>query len=104
MLLDSIEWTVEWKNECHIKEFYKAVYEEQEKCLFELNTVAYFGQMKPVGLIFWSFMYLILSMYIDLNVYWVPQKLPQVYTVIVYICIGKVAGFEVYICANIWNA
>ena len=23
--------------------------------------------------------------------YWVPQKLPQVYTVIAYICIGKVA-------------
>ena len=23
--------------------------------------------------------------------YWVPQKLPQIYTVIAYICIGKVA-------------
>ena len=33
--------------------------------------------------------------------YWVPQKLPQIYTVIVYICIGKVALFSVYICGNI---
>ena len=24
-------------------------------------------------------------------VYWVPQKLPKIYTVIAYICIGKVA-------------
>ena len=35
---------------------------------------------------------------------WVPQKLPQIYTVLAYICIGKVAGFAVYICGNIWNA
>ena len=26
-----------------------------------------------------------------LDMYWVPQKLPQIYTVIVYFCIGKVA-------------
>ena len=32
--------------------------------------------------------------------YWVPQKLPQIYTVIAYICIGKVAWFAVYICGN----
>ena len=25
------------------------------------------------------------------RMYWVPQKLPQIYTVIAYICIGKVA-------------
>ena len=37
-------------------------------------------------------------------IYWVPQKLPQIYTVIAYICIGKVAWFAVYICGNIWNA
>ena len=36
-------------------------------------------------------------------IYWVPQKLPQIYTVIAYICIGKVAWFAVYICGNIWN-
>ena len=36
--------------------------------------------------------------------YWVPQTLPPIYTVMVYICIGKVAGFAVYICGNIWNA
>ena len=39
-----------------------------------------------------------------LSVYWVPQKLPQIYTVIAYICIWKVAWFAVYICGNIWNA
>ena len=32
--------------------------------------------------------------------YWVPQKLPQIYTVI--ICIGKVAGFAVYTCGKFW--
>ena len=36
--------------------------------------------------------------------YWVPQQLPQICTVILSICIGKVAWFAVYICANIWNA
>ena len=30
------------------------------------------------------------------SVYWVPQKLPQIYTVIAYICIEKVARFAVY--------
>ena len=35
--------------------------------------------------------------------YWVPQKLPQIYTVIAYICIGKASWFEVYICSNTWN-
>ena len=33
-------------------------------------------------------------------IYWVPQKLPQIWTVIVCICIGKVAWFAVYICAK----
>ena len=37
------------------------------------------------------------------DIYWVPQKLPQKYIVIAYICIGKVAWFAVYICGNIWN-
>ena len=32
--------------------------------------------------------------------YWVPQKLPQIYTLIAYICIGKVAWFAVYICIH----
>ena len=36
--------------------------------------------------------------------YWVPQKLPQIYTAIVYICNRKVAGIAVYICGNLWNA
>ena len=27
----------------------------------------------------------------DSSLYWVPQKLPQIYTVIAYICIEKVA-------------
>ena len=38
-----------------------------------------------------------------LRSYWVPQKLPQIYTVIAYICIEKVAWFEVYIYGNLWN-
>ena len=37
------------------------------------------------------------------NVLQVSQKLPQIYTVIANICIGKVAWFSVYICGNIWN-
>ena len=36
--------------------------------------------------------------------YWVPQRLPQIFTVIMYIWIGKVAWFAVYICGNLWNA
>ena len=44
------------------------------------------------------------SLYMNLEYYWGPQKLPQICTLISYICIGKVAGFEVYICGNIWNA
>ena len=36
--------------------------------------------------------------------YWVHNKLPQIYTVIAYICIGKVAWIAVYICGNLWNA
>ena len=35
------------------------------------------------------------------NSYWVPQKLPRIYTVIAHICIGKVAWYAVYICGNI---
>ena len=35
--------------------------------------------------------------------YWVPQKLPQIYTVMAYICIGKVAWFGVYIFALIYG-
>ena len=38
-----------------------------------------------------------------LDTYWVPQKLPQIYTIIVYICIGKVEWFSVYIGGNKWN-
>ena len=38
------------------------------------------------------------------GMYWVPQRLPHIYTVITSICIGKVAWLTVYICANIWNA
>ena len=34
--------------------------------------------------------------------YWVTQKLPQMCTVILRICIGKVAGFVVHICGNFW--
>ena len=44
------------------------------------------------------------DIYSHSETYWVPQKLPQIYTVIVYICIEKVACFAVYICGNIWNA
>ena len=33
-----------------------------------------------------------------------PQKLPQIYAVIAYNCIRKVAWFAVHICGNIWNA
>ena len=36
--------------------------------------------------------------------YCVPQKLPQIYNAITYICIGKAASFAVYICGNILNA
>ena len=35
--------------------------------------------------------------------YWVLQKLPQICTVILCICIGKVAWFAVYICGNLWG-
>ena len=35
--------------------------------------------------------------------YWVPQKLAQIYTVIAYICIGKVVWFAIYICCNLWT-
>ena len=31
------------------------------------------------------------KVYNKVDLYWVPQKLPQIYTEIVYICIGKVA-------------
>ena len=34
--------------------------------------------------------------------YWVTQKLPQNSAAILRICIGKVAGFAVYICDNFW--
>ena len=34
--------------------------------------------------------------------YWVTQKLPQICTVILRICIGKVAWFAVCICGNFW--
>ena len=34
--------------------------------------------------------------------YWVTQKLTQIRTVILRICIGKVAGFAIYICGNFW--
>ena len=37
-----------------------------------------------------------------LDNYWVTQKLPQIFTVIFRICIGKVAWFAVYICDNFW--
>ena len=37
--------------------------------------------------------------------YWVPQKLPPIYAVISYICMGKVAWYyAVYICGNICHA
>ena len=35
--------------------------------------------------------------------YWVTQKLPQICTVILRICIGKVARFVVYICGYLWT-
>ena len=39
---------------------------------------------------------------IDQLTYWVTQKLPQICTLILRICIGKVAWFAVYICDNFW--
>ena len=38
------------------------------------------------------------------SIYWVPQKLPQIYTVITYNCIRDVAFFAVYICGNLFSA
>ena len=38
-----------------------------------------------------------------IRIYRLPQKYLQIYTVIAYICIWKVAWFAVYICDNIWN-
>ena len=38
-----------------------------------------------------------------LSYYWVTQKLPQICTVILRICFGKVAKFAVYICGNFWG-
>ena len=35
-------------------------------------------------------------------IYWVTHKLPQIRTVILRICIGKVAWSAVYICGNFW--
>ena len=35
-------------------------------------------------------------------IYWMTQKLPQICTAILRICIGKVARFAVYICGNFW--
>ena len=35
-------------------------------------------------------------------IYWVTQKLPQICTAILRICIGQVAWFAVYICSNFW--
>ena len=37
-------------------------------------------------------------------IYWVPQKLPQIYTVIASVYIGKLVWFTVYICDNKLNA
>ena len=34
--------------------------------------------------------------------YWVTQKLPQICTVIMRICVGKVVWFAVHICGNFW--
>ena len=36
------------------------------------------------------------------HTYWVTLKLPQICTVSLRICIGKVAWFAVYICGNFW--
>ena len=36
------------------------------------------------------------------SLYWVTQKLLQICTLILHICIGKVAWFAVYICGNFW--
>ena len=38
------------------------------------------------------------------GIYWVPQKLSQICTVILKICIGKVAWFPEFVCGNLWNA
>ena len=43
----------------------------------------------------------LLCLYIALC-YWVTQKLPQISTVILRICIGKVSVFAVCICCNFW--
>ena len=46
--------------------------------------------------------YLLNSIYYYLC-YWVTQKLPQICTVKLRICIGKVAWVAVYICGNLWT-
>ena len=55
-------------------------------------------------LIMFSYEYLQSIQHSEKHTYWVPQKYPQIYTVIVYICIGKEVWFSVYICGNLWNA
>ena len=39
---------------------------------------------------------------LSLPYYWVTQKLPQIWTVILRIRIGKVVWFALYICGNFW--
>ena len=37
-----------------------------------------------------------------MSLYWLAQKWPQIFTIILRFCIGKVAWFAVYICGNFW--
>ena len=39
---------------------------------------------------------------VQFSMYWVTQKLTQIYTVNLRIRIGKVALFAIYICGNFW--
>ena len=72
-------------------------------CITELKTVLWTINVKSVKVVpvskinVWKNQHVVILLANELSLpnYWVPQKLPQIYTVIACICIGKVAWFAV---------
>ena len=58
-------------------------------------------------MVFWHYMKILIWFSFDARKcvlrYWVTQKWPKICTVILHICIGKIAWFSVYICGNLWT-
>ena len=90
-----------YSTELQKKQNFKNSPKIQESCLTIILTDSFTIISVKIYVKIQKYMYFSHPTDVD-NSYWVTQKLLQIRTDFLRICIGKVAGFAVCICGNFW--